>query len=38
MVGDKLDERFRVAAIRSDGIVLELIDPSTVAIPAAKKP
>ncbi len=27
MVGDKIDERFRVAAIRPDGVVLEAIDP-----------
>lgn len=36
MVGDKLDERFRVAAIRSDGIVLELVDPPVEAIPATR--
>lgn len=28
MVGDELDDRFRIAAIRADGLVLELIDPA----------
>ncbi|HET6424059.1 MAG TPA: hypothetical protein VFG20_10275 [Planctomycetaceae bacterium] len=33
MVGDKLDDRFRIAAIRADGLVLELIEPAVKTVP-----
>lgn len=37
MVGDKLDDRFRVAAIRADGVVLELIErPENTRQPSNK--
>ncbi len=36
MVGDKIDDRFRVAAIRPDGVVLELIERPVNATSAPK--
>jgi len=37
MVGDKVDDRFRVAAIRPDGVVLELIEQPADASHTSKK-
>lgn len=37
MVGDKIDDRFRVAAIRLDGVVLELIERPGDASHTSKK-